>query len=133
MTQTSGFSRMARLSTALLAACLWAASLAGCGGAQPVAIPPPRQVGPSGLVVSPSDISMSPSQTASIVASEKGYKGTFGESDDCSGIVTVESTGGASFTVTAVADGLCTITISDASGGSHDVGVSIQSVVIGGQ
>lgn len=132
MAQTFANPAAARL-TAALFACLAGASIAGCGGAQSVPIPAPRPVGTSGLVVSPSSISMSPTQSTTIEASEKGYQGIFSETDDCSGIVTVDGTGGTSFTVTAVADGLCTITISDANGGSHDIGVSIQSVVIGGQ
>lgn len=132
MTQPFAFSIRAR-SAAAIAACFAATAVAGCGAAQPVPIAPPRQVGSSGLVVSPSSISMSPSQTTTIMASEKGYEGTFNETDDCSGVVTVEGTGGASFTVTAVADGTCTITIDDANGGSQHIAVSIQSVVIGGQ
>lgn len=118
---------------AALAVFFAATSLAGCGYGQPVPIPAPRSVGSSGLVVSPANISMSPGQSATITASEKGYQGIFSESDDCAGVVTVNGTGGTSFAVDGVADGQCTITISDASGGSHDLAVSIQSVIIGGQ
>jgi len=107
--------------------------LSGCGYGQPVPIPPPRQVGSSGLVASPQSISMSPTQVTTLTVSEKGYQGTFSETDDCSGIVGVVETGGSSFQVTAVAVGLCTITISDQSGNSQNIAVSIQSVIVGGQ
>ena len=105
----------------------------GCGYGQPVPIPPPRSVGSSGLVVTPSNISMSPGQATTLMVSEKGYTGTFTESDDCAGIVGVIETGGSTFTVTATNVGLCTITISDSSGASKPIAVSIQSIIIGGQ
>lgn len=76
---------------------------------------------------------MSPTQVTTLVASEKGYQGTFSESDDCSGIVDVVGTGGSSFKVTAVAVGLCTIAISDQNGDAQNIAVSIQSVILGGQ
>jgi len=107
--------------------------ISGCGYGQPVPIPPPRQVGPSGLVVSPQAISMSPTQVTTVMVSEKGYQGTFSETDDCSGIVSVVETGGSTFKVTATAVGLCTITISDQGGNSQNIAVSIQSVILGGQ
>jgi hypothetical protein len=107
--------------------------LSGCGYGQPVPIPQPRPVGSSGLVVTPSDISMSPGQATTLMVSEKGYSGTFSESDDCAGIVGVLETGGSTFTVTATNVGLCTITISDQNSNSKDIAVSIQSIIIGGQ
>ena len=76
---------------------------------------------------------MSPTQVTTVTASEKGYQGTFSESDDCSGIVSVVETGGSTFTVTATADGLCTIMISDSGGNTQNIAVSIQSVILGGQ
>ncbi|HET9342353.1 MAG TPA: hypothetical protein VFO25_05530 [Candidatus Eremiobacteraceae bacterium] len=122
---------------AVLALCLAMSAtitgLSGCGYGQPVPIPPPRQVGSSGLVVSPQSISMSPTQVTTLTVSEKGYQGTFSESDDCSGIVSVVETGGSTFKVTANAVGLCTITITDQGGNSQDIAVSIQSVILGGQ
>ena len=118
---------------AVVCAFLAVAATSSCGYGQPVPIPPPKQVGSSGLVVTPSDISISPGQITTVNVSERGYGGPFMESDDCSGIVTVLETGGTSFKVTAVADGLCSITISDQSGGSQAIPVSIQSVIIGGQ
>ncbi|HEY7993481.1 MAG TPA: hypothetical protein VID24_04690 [Candidatus Eremiobacteraceae bacterium] len=105
----------------------------GCGYGQPAPIPPPRQIGSSGLVVSPQTISMSPTQVTTLTVSEKGYQGTFSESDDCSGIVGVVETGGSTFKVSATADGLCTITISDQGGNAQNIAVSIQSVILGGQ
>lgn len=108
-------------------------ALAGCGIGQPVPIPPPRQVGSSGLVVAPQNISMSPGQATTVTATEKGYSGPFTESDDCTGIVGIVETGGSTFDVTALSVGLCTIKVTDQSGGWQNVGVSIQSVVIGGQ
>lgn len=122
---------MKRLAVAIL--CIGVAALFGCGYGQPVPIPPPRQVGSSGLVVSPQSISMSPTQITTLMVSEKGYQGTFTESDDCSGIVDVVETGGSTFKVTATAVGLCTISISDTGGNSQNIAVSIQSVILGGQ
>lgn len=110
-----------------------ALALSSCGYGQPVPIPQPRPVGSSGLVVTPSNISMSPGQATTLMVSEKGYSGTFTESDDCAGIVGVIETGGSTFTVTATNVGLCTITISDQNGTSKDIAVSIQSIIIGGQ
>jgi len=76
---------------------------------------------------------MSPGQVTTLLVSDKGYSGTFSESDDCSGIVNVVETGGSTFKVTATAVGLCTITISDQGGNAKNIAVSIQSVVIRGQ
>src|SRR5690348_18466907 len=114
---------------AVVSLCVAVAASAGCGIGQPATIPPPRQVGSSGLIVSPQNISMSPGQATTVMASEKGYSGTFTESDDCAGIVGVVETGGSTFDVTAVSVGLCTMTIADQSGGSQNVAVSIQSVI----
>jgi hypothetical protein len=125
-----GFGARRLMAVALCGAAL---ALSSCGYGQPVTIPPPRPVGSSGLVVTPSDISMSPGQATTLMVSEKGYSGTFTESDDCSGIVGVIETGGSTFTVTATNVGLCTITISDQNGASKDIAVSIQSIIIGGQ
>ena len=110
-----------------------AIGLFGCGYGQPVPIPPPRQIGSSGLVVSPQSISMSPTQITTLMVSEKGYQGTFSENDNCSGIVSVIETGGSTFKVTADAVGLCTITITDQGGNAQNIAVSIQSVILGGQ
>ena len=76
---------------------------------------------------------MSPGQATTVMASEKGYTGTFTESDDCEGIVSVVETGGSTFDVTALTVGLCTMKITDQDGASQNVAVSIQSVIIGGQ
>lgn len=116
-----------------IAACAMVVGLSGCGYGQPVPIPPPRQIGSSGLVVSPQSISMSPTQVTTLTVSEKGYQGNFSENDDCAGIVSIVETGGSTFKVTADAVGLCTITITDGGGNSQDIAVSIQSVILGGQ
>ena len=116
-----------------LAVIVTVTALSGCGYGQPVPIPPPRQIGSSGLVVSPQSISMSPTQVTTLMVSEKGYQGTFSETDDCSGIVSVVETGGSTFKVTATAVGLCAIAISDDGGHSQNIAVSIQSVILGGQ
>ena len=114
----------------IAAACL---ALSGCGSPATGPVPSPRLVGPSGLVVSPKAVSMSPGDSASVTIGEQGYSGSFSQSNNCSGIVTVTGGGPASYGIAAVAPGLCTITISDTDGHSAPVSVSVQTIVIGGQ
>jgi len=109
------------------------AFVAGCSTIGSASLPHPTISHPSGLVVSPTGVSMGPADQASLSASEYGYDGTYGSTDDCSGIATVVPMGATQFVVTGVAPGLCTITVSDTKGNSKPIGVSIQSIVIGGQ
>jgi hypothetical protein len=84
-------------------------------------------------VISPGALSMSPGDGGSVSASEIGYQGTFTESDNCAGILSVSNLDKSHFAVTAVAPGMCSISISDTNGHSGKVSVSVQSIVIGGQ
>ena len=120
-------------SLSLAAAIVSAALLAGCSTYGTATLPhfSPKTV--KGLTVSPKAVSMGPGDVVTLSASESGYAGTYGSTDNCSGIVTVVALGSSQFTVTGVAPGLCTITVSDTNGNSMQVGVSIQTTVIGGQ
>lgn len=73
--------------------------------------------------------------TGSFTASESGYTGTFtATSSNCAGIATFTPASGTgpstSFTVTAVANGSCQITVTDTT--NHIVGVANVSVNTGG-
>jgi hypothetical protein len=115
------------------AALVAVAFAAGCSAIGSASLPHPGTSHPTGLVVSPTDLSMGPGDQGSLSASESGYDGTYGSTDDCSGIATVESMGATQFIVTGVAPGLCTVTVSDSKGNFKPIGVSVQSIVIGGQ
>jgi hypothetical protein len=106
---------------------------AGCSVYGPASLPKPKPTGPTGLVVSPNALSMGPGDEASVSASESGYNGTFASTDTCGGIATVVAMGSSQFGVTAVAPGLCSVTISDSSSNSAKVDVSVQTTIIGGQ
>ncbi len=114
----------------VLCACF---ALAACGSPASAPVPSPHVVGPSGLVVSPGALSMSPGDHATVNANERGYGGSYSQTNTCAGIASVNDGSPGSFGVTAVAPGLCTITVSDSSGHNASVNVSVQSVVIGGQ
>jgi hypothetical protein len=115
-----------------LAAFALSAVLAGCSVSGSASVPAPHQVGPGGLNVTPSDVSMSPGDVATVSASENGYSGTFNEADTCAGIATVTAVSASQYSVTAVAPGICSITVSDSNGHSGQVAVSIQTIIIGG-
>ena len=120
------------LPRALLGLCA-SLSIAGCGAVQNASVPSPHVVGPSGLVVSPSSLSMSPSQGATVSASENGYSGSYTQTNTCGGIASVGDVGQGQYSVTAVAPGICAITVSDQNGHSQQVAVSVQSIIVGGQ
>ena len=76
---------------------------------------------------------MAPTNTASVDASESGFTGTFSAQTSDATVATVTADGAVLFTVTAVAPGTCTITVSDGNGHSAPVSVSVQTTIIGGQ
>lgn len=67
--------------------------------------------------------------------SQVNYTGTYGESDTCSGVVTVSATsnadGSAVYAVTPVAAGSCQITITGGSGKTAIVGVTVTTTNLG--
>jgi hypothetical protein len=109
------------------------AFVAGCSSISSATLPHPQSTSAAGLTVAPGDLSMGPGDAATVSASESGYDGTYTSTDDCNGIATVAPLGVTQFTVTAVAPGMCTITVSDSKGSAKQVGVSVQTTVIGGQ
>jgi hypothetical protein len=122
------------LGTLCRTAALAAISLVvGCSSIGSATLPDPKPTGAAGLQVSPGSLSMGPGDAASLSANESGYNGTYTSTDNCSGIASVAPLGLTQFTVTAIAPGLCTITVSDSKGNAKQVGVSVQTTVIGGQ
>lgn len=105
---------------------------AGCSSSTSVAIPHPKPAA-TGLVATPTTVSMGPSDTTSIAASESGYSGAYSAQSSNTGVASVTPNGPAQFIVAGVAPGTCSVTISDIKGNSVTVQVSIQTVVIGGQ
>jgi hypothetical protein len=104
----------------------------------PTATPTPTPTPIPALNVAPAALNFTiANNTQGIGVSESGYTGTFSESDNCSNIATVSPSGPASangpnatFNVTSVAAGTCTVTISDQNGQS--VGVTINVTITQG-
>lgn len=115
---------------AALVAC---AFLFGCSVSGSATVPSPKAPDPKGLQVSPTSVSISPGNGLTLNASEVGYDGAFQQTNNCAGIATIAALGSSQYAVTAIAPGVCTITVSDTSGNSVAVGVSIQTIIIGGQ
>jgi hypothetical protein len=79
----------------------------------------------SSIVLNPATVSFTAAgQAQSVGVSESGYSGTFAESDTCSGMATIASASGG-FAVTAAAAGTCYATISDTSGNTTKLGVTV--------
>jgi hypothetical protein len=114
---------------ALGAALLYAA---GCGSSSSAAIPHDPS-DPPGLSALPAGVSMGPSDTAAVNAIDPGYKGQYTAETSDGAVATVAPNGVAQFLITGVAPGTCTVTLSDSSGHSAKVSVSVQTTVIGGQ
>jgi hypothetical protein len=113
----------------LVGACLFAVS---CGLSTSAV--QQHVVGPAlGLIVTPSALSMGPTDIGSVNASEQGYSGTFSAASSDTTVATVVPNGPAQFIVTGVNPGTCTVTVSDTKGHDVKVSVSIQTTVIGGQ
>jgi len=128
MTRTDLLPALGRL--ALVGVCLL--TLAGCGISS--AVTEHHVVGPAlGLVASPNALSMGPTDTGSVNASEHGYTGNYTAASSDTSVATVASNGPAQFIVTGVNPGTCTVTVSDSKGNTATVSVSIQTTVIGGQ
>jgi hypothetical protein len=68
--------------------------------------------------------SLGSSNAQSVSVTESGYSGTFSEVDTCAGIATI-ATASPKFTVTPVAVGTCSITISDIPQRFVAVGVTV--------
>ena len=93
----------------------------------------PISVTPYGPVVAkPSSLSFTATGSGaaqSVALSQSNYKGSFGESDDCSGTATiaVESNGGgtAGYTVTPLAKGDCSVTFTGGNAASTKVSISV--------
>lgn len=96
-------------------------------------MPNPHSTGQTGLNVTPATLSLGPSDLASVNVGEPGFNGTFSAKTSDATVATVASNGPAQFVVSAIAPGTCTVTISDGSGKSVPVAVSVQTTVIGGQ
>lgn len=108
------------------------ACLGGCSVPAGYVLPHQGGTGQGGFTISPASVSFSPGDASTVSASESGYSGTFSETDNCSGIITIAPLGQSQFTLTAVAPGLCSVTISDTNGHSGKVPISVQSIIIGG-
>jgi len=96
----------------------------------PVSSTSPAPVGT--LTVTPSSVNIlgtGSSYAVSLQVQESGYGGTFAESDTCAQIATVSPTSGsgpsATFTVTGVQAGTCTITIADQNNQKQSVPVTV--------
>src|ERR1700736_3128002 len=97
----------------ILAACV---AISACTGLSSNAVPNPHSTGQTGLNVSPSTLSMGPSDLASVSVSDPGFTGTFSATTSDATVATVASNGPAQFIVSAIAPGTCTVTISDGAG-----------------
>jgi hypothetical protein len=75
-----------------------------------------------------------PGQAASFTATETGYAGTLTQTSNCAGIATVSPASGtgpsAIFTVTAVAAGICQVTVKDSSNQVTTVGVTVTTTSV---
>ena len=107
----------------------------------PTPTPSPTPV-PGTLVVQPNPVNVNgvgASNAQTFSATETGYAGVFGESDNCSGIATVTTSNAngptATYTVTGIAAGNCTVTISDSHGQqtTTQVAVTTNGFVINGK
>ncbi len=90
-----------------------------------------------GISTSPSSfnfLAIGPAYAQNLGVSQAGYAGTYGESDTCSGIVTVSVTsnsgGVAVYEVTPTGAGSCQITITGGSGETAIVGVTVTSTSV---
>jgi hypothetical protein len=99
-------------------------------GATPKPTPTPTPTttpAPAPVVPNPTSLALAgigaPS-AGSVSVTEAGYAGTFSEMDSCAGIATV-ATASPTFTVTPVAAGTCSITISDTAQHSLAVPVTV--------
>ncbi len=69
----------------------------------------------------------------SVTASQMNYAGTFTASTTtCSGIATIASTGGAAFSVTPVAAGTCSFTITGGNATAATLNVVVTTTSVGG-
>jgi arabinan endo-1,5-alpha-L-arabinosidase len=82
-------------------------------------------------------IPFSSNQPATFTVTETGYAGPFAETDSCSPlagtIATVHAnatSATASYTVTPIARGTCTITVTDASGGGVTIPVTVSTLAV---
>jgi len=114
----------------VLAACL---AIVSCTGSPGAPVPGPHFLIPSGLQVSPGSISLAPGGDQTVDVSEAGFSGQFTAQTSDSDVATVAPDGSTQFVVTAQNPGSATITISDGSGNSRQIGVSVQVTIIGGQ
>jgi len=105
---------------------------AGCSGLS-AAAPKPGPHIVQGLSATPTSLSMGPTDTAGIDATEPGYAGSYSATSSDTTIATVSPNGAAQFVVTGVAVGKCNVTVTDTNGHQAVVSVSIQTVVVGGQ
>jgi hypothetical protein len=113
-----------------VALCTLATACGGSSASPATTLPTTAPVAP--LVLAPKSLAFSASganaaQTVSV--SETGYAGAFTETDTCSGIASVSPADGsgpsATYTVTPLAAGTCTITIHDTNGQKSAVAVGI--------
>jgi hypothetical protein len=91
-------------------------------GATPTPTPSPT---PAPVVPVPTAIAftgLGAANAQSVSVTESGYSGTFSEADSCAGIATI-ATASPKFTVTPIAVGTCSITISDTA--QHSVAVAV--------
>lgn len=120
------------VSAVLACACLTASScaLSGSGATIPG---PTKPSTPAGLTVSPSAFSIGPGDQGGVTASESGFSGSFTATSSDQAVAAVTNDGPSHFILTAVAPGLCTVTVSDGNGNTAQVNVSVQITIIGGQ
>jgi hypothetical protein len=99
--------------------------------ATPTASPTPTPAptpSPAPIVASPASLAFSATnQIQTLAVSESSYSGTFTVSG-CSGIATTSGPASGVLTVTSVAVGTCTLTISNTSGTVAQVGVTVTTL-----
>lgn len=130
--------RFAFALTALLAACGGGSSTPAAPVLSVSASPSPSPSSGAPVAISPATLSFASSSAQRLAVSESGYTGAFSESDTCnpySGEIAAvvagsNGAGSATYAVTPVAAGTCTITITDATGRAAGVDVTVSTAAI---
>lgn len=127
---------MARFSGWVVAS-LFSLGLAGC--TPPYAVPsgtlPTPSTAPGVVTLSPASLSFltaGASAAQSVSPSQANYSGPFAAlTTTCAGIATISPASGSAFTVTPVAAGTCSFTVTG-SGASATLGVTVTTTSVGG-
>jgi hypothetical protein len=129
-----------RKSVAFTLSALSALVIAGCSGTVGPFIGVPSSTSP--VVLTASSISFTGAGTSNaqnVTASQQGYSSNFvastpnaGQTNSCSGVATISPSSGTSFTVTPVAAGACTFTLTGGSGQSATMKIDVTLTNVGG-